>query len=161
MIFVGVDPGFTGAIAFLEPASWSLLVYDMPVLPGLKGKTELDLRSLAEVLIPENQEPNVAVIERVSAMPNQGVSSVFRFGQTFGAIQMAVCAHGYEMHMPTPSQWKKHFGLSSNKDNSRLLAIQRFPAAAHYFKLKKHDGRAEAALLALYALEKIGAARTA
>jgi crossover junction endodeoxyribonuclease RuvC len=155
MILVGIDPGFTGAIALLEPGSWTLKVHDMPVLPGPKGKTELDLRGLAEILIPSNQGRNVAAVERVSAMPSQGVSSVFRFGQTFGAIQMAVAAHGYETHYPPPSQWKKHFGLSSDKDTSRLLAMQRFPEAADHFKLKKHDGRAEAALLALYAYEKI------
>lgn len=155
MILVGVDPGFSGAIALLEPVSWSLSVHDMPVLPGPKGKTELDLRGLAERLHPPRNGRSIAVLERVSAMPNQGIASAFRFGAGFGAIQMALAAHGYEMHLPPPSQWKKHFGLSSDKDTSRLLAMQRFPEAGHFFQRKKDDGRAEAALLALWAYEKI------
>ena len=156
MILCGIDPGFSGAVALLDPGSWSLSVHDMPVLPGPKGKTELDLRGLAGLLMPMDQDKrHIAAVERVSAMSGQGVSSVFRFGQSFGAIQMAVSAHGYEVHYPAPSQWKKHFGLSSDKDTSRLMAMQRFPDASKLFSLKKHDGRAEAALLALYAYEKL------
>jgi crossover junction endodeoxyribonuclease RuvC len=127
----------------------------MPVWPGAKGKTELDMRGLARILQPSELGTDIAMIEQVSAMPNQGSSSTFRFGQTFGAIQMAVMAHGYETHYVTPTNWKKHFGLSSDKGVSRKLASQRFPDADTLFARVKDDGRAEAALLALYAYEKV------
>lgn len=88
-------------------------------------------------------------------MPKQGVASMFRFGENFGAVQMAVAGHGYEYHYVTPMMWKKHFRLSKNKGASRSLAMQRFPDNADLFSRVKDDGRAEAALIALYAYETV------
>ena len=154
MIFIGIDPGFSGAIAFLEPGSGNLTVTDMPVAPNTKGKNELNLHSLATELY---QHPHrcITMIEKVHAMPNQGVSSVFRFGQGFGAIQMAVTGHGHEVHYVSPAAWKKYFKLSKDKGVSRSLAAQRFPQAADLFSRVEDDGRAEAALIALYAKETV------
>ena len=155
-MIIGIDPGLSGAIALLNPYTGGIEIYDMPTLPNPKGKPETDLRELGRILRPfSDKGRNIAVIEKVSAMPGQGVSSMFRFGQNFGAIQMAAAGHGYEIHYVTPTSWKKHFRLSKDKGVSRGLAGDRFPANSHQFTRVKDDGRAEAALLALYGLETI------
>jgi len=92
----------------------------------------------------------MAIIEQVAAMRGQGVTSMFRFGQSYGATQMAVAAHKIPMQFVTPAKWKSYLGLSRDKGVSRSLASQRFPKQADLFKRVKDDGRAEAALLALY-----------
>ena len=155
-MIVGIDPGFSGAIALLNPRTRALEVHDMPLIHGPRGKTVTDLYSLGKMLVPDRRDlRNVAIIEDVHAMPKQGVSSTFRFGQNFGALQMAITGHGYEIYPVTPAVWKKFFKLSSDKGVSRGLAMQRFPDNASDFKRIKDDGRAEAALLALYGLEAI------
>lgn len=150
---VGIDPGYTGAIAFLT--SSGVEINDMPVAPNTKGKLELDLFGLGQLLIPSRSGRNIAILEQVSAMPGQGVSSTFRFGEGYGALKMALIGHGYELHLVTPARWKKHFGLSKDKGVSRGLASRRFPKSSHLFTRVKDDGRAEAALIALYGAENI------
>lgn len=151
MIYIGIDPGFTGAIAYYWPEENYIELYDMPVYKNPKGKTELNLHELHQILKPETDDLCTAMIEQVAAMPGQGVSSMFRFGQSYGATQMAVAAHKIPMHFVTPAKWKSHFGLSRDKGVSRSLASQRFPKQADLFSRSKDDGRAEATLIALYA----------
>ncbi len=156
MLICGIDPGFTGAIAFLDPGSRQLRVEDMPTAPDAKGRIELDLHRLGEILTPPVGEKRlVSLLEFVAARPGQGAPATFRFGQGYGAIQMALVGHGWERYRATPSQWKKHFKLSADKGVSRALAAARFPGQAHLFARVKDDGRAEASLLTLYALETI------
>ena len=150
MIYIGIDPGFSGAIAFYAPKENIVSIYDMPVYQNAKGKTEINLYELHEILEPETDEPHMAVIEQVAAMRGQGVTSMFRFGQSYGATQMAVAAHKIPMQFVTPAKWKSYLGLSRDKGVSRSLASQRFPKQADLFSRAKDDGRAEAALLALY-----------
>ena len=150
MIYIGIDPGFSGAIAFYAPKENIVSIYDMPVYQNAKGKTEINLYELHEILEPETDEPHMAIIEQVAAMRGQGVTSMFRFGQSYGATQMAVAAHKIPMQFVTPAKWKSYLGLSRDKGVSRSLATQRFPKQADLFKRVKDDGRAEAALLALY-----------
>jgi len=146
-IVMGVDPGISGAIAFYFPmVPGRIAVDDVPVAGG-----EINVAELARLI--RIHRPTMAVIERVSAMPGQGVTSMFNFGRSYGDVRGTIGAMDVPMHFVTPQKWKKHFGLSSDKDQSRLRAIRRFPAAAENFKLKKHDGRAEAALIALYGAE--------
>jgi len=83
------------------------------------------------------------------------VSSMFRFGQGYGAIQMALAGHKIPTRLVTPAKWKSHFGLSRDKGVSRGLAMQRFPEQSQMFSRVKDDGRAEAALIALYGQEKM------
>jgi len=152
-VIVGIDPGFSGAVAFYKSETHWLEVYDMPVLKNAKGKTVLNLHELHSLLAPEGDEPHMAVIEQVAAMRGQGVSSMFRFGETYGATQMAVASHAMPIHYVTPAKWKGHFRLNRDKGVSRGLATQRFPDCAKMFERVKDDGRAEAALIALYGSE--------
>ena len=150
MICIGIDPGFSGAIATYDCDRRSLTVMDMPVSPGPRGRDEI----MHAVLFDALDHPATDVwVENVSAMPGQGVTSMFRFGQTVGAIHMAVAARGHALRLVTPAKWKGHFGLSKDKGASRGLAAQRFPHAADLFKRVRDDGRAEAALIALYGVE--------
>lgn len=118
--------------------------------------------SLLDLLETSGPGPHVAALELVGARPQEGRSSIFRFGYSTGAVNMALVGHGWDVHRPTPLSWKKHFQLTNSKltpaekkDQSRLLAMKRFPGQAHLFKRKKDDGRAEAALLSLFVWEKI------
>ncbi len=149
MIWYGVDCGFGGAIAELHPDG-TLYIHDMPTVVGAKGKTEINHHAILDLL---DGPPSTVWIERVASRPGQGISSAFRFGEQFGALQMAVAAKGHVLRMVTPSAWKKHFGLSADKGASRSVALQRFPAAAALFARVKDADRAEAALIALYGKE--------
>lgn len=153
MVVIGIDPGFTGAVAIFRPSIRALSIYDMPVMPNSKGKTEINLYALHDILEREDDTRHIAVVEQVAAMRGQGVSSMFRFGQGFGAIQMSLAAHKIEARYITPSKWKSHFNLSRDKGLSRSIASQRFPEYADMFKRAKDDGRAEACLIALYGSE--------
>lgn len=124
----------------------------MPVLKGTKGKTELDLHTLGRLMKPVDGD-SICCIEQVASMPKQGLSSTFRFGQGYGAVQMAAIGHGYVTHYVTPPVWKKHFKLSRDKGVSRGLAMRLFPENAQLFSRVKDDGRAEAALIAQYTRE--------
>ena len=152
MIIVGVDPGFSGAIAHYCTKTKDLDVVDMPTILNSKGKVEIDVYSLLHLLEPEAKD-RMAVIEQVASRPGQSSVATFRFGMGYGALIACVAANKTPMYFVTPSKWKKYFGLSSDKDTSRQLAIQRWPDHYEKFKLKKHDGRAEAALICLYGAE--------
>jgi len=146
-IIMGVDPGISGAVAFYFPMVPSrIAVDDVPVAGG-----EINGYELARLI--RMHRPTMAVVEKVGAMPGNGGVSMFNFGRAYGDVRGVVSACDVPMHFVTPQKWKKHFGLTSEKEESRLRAIRMFPAVADSFKLKKHDGRAEAALLALYGAE--------
>ena len=150
MTVIGIDPGFSGAIAIYRPEERALTVHDMPVSPGTKGRTELLHGALFDLL---DVPPADVWVEAVGAMPGQGVTSMFRFGQNVGAIHMAVAARRHALRLVTPAKWKAYFGLVKDKGAARGLAAQRFPAQAGLFARVKDDGRAEASLIALYAAE--------
>ena len=105
MQILGIDPGYTGAIACLNTVTNELVVMDMPVAKNPKGKTTLDMPSLFGLFQGAPRKNVLAVVEKVSAMPGQGVSSVFRFGEGFGALQMAIVARELPMQVchPLPS----------------------------------------------------------
>lgn len=154
MIFIGIDPGLRGAIAALHGSDGHLTVLDMPAFANDKGvPSETNYDMLALLLEPPRSENVTAVIEKVHSMPKQGVASTFKFGDNFGALKGILAAHRIPRQLITPGMWKKHFRLSRDKNASRKLATERFPDNADDFRLVKHDGRAEAALLALYAKE--------
>lgn len=145
MIVMGVDPGITGAVAFFCPdvPGNRVSVYDVPIAGG-----EINVPGLADLI--KDYEPDVAWIERVGSMPGNSARSMFNFGRSYGDVRGVIGALKIPTHFVTPQVWKKHFHLTSDKEQSRMLAIRMFPAVADSFKLKKHDGRAESALIALY-----------
>ena len=155
MLIYGIDPGFTGAVSIYETETDSLVIYDIPVVKSQKGKTLINLSELLSILSNQRNKPALAVIESVNAMPNQGVSSTFRFGQGFGQLEMGIVASKLPIKYVTPRQWKKYFDLSKDKGESRRLAKLCFPNHAYYFERVKDDGRAEAALIGLYAKENL------
>lgn len=145
---VGIDPGLNGALALLVHGRVAL-VQNLPTMELRGGKRQLNCRGLTEIL--KEMEPDEVVVEQVSSMPRQGVSSVFSFGMTYGMIQGVTLALNLPLHLTTPQTWKKHFGLiNSEKDAARSLAIQRHPEAARYLSLKKDVDRADAILIAAY-----------
>ncbi|MGV7034876.1 hypothetical protein [Methylobacterium symbioticum] len=147
-VILGVDPGASGAIAIYRPDRPSEIeVHDAPVVDK-----QLDIPELARLI--RSSGATEAIVERVSAMPKQGVSSTFKFGMAYGAVLAAVSVLGLPLRQETPGRWKKHFRLSSDKEKARALAIHTWPGSPD-FRLVKHHGRAEAALLALFAAEVV------
>lgn len=142
MTILGIDPGITGGVAFLYPNINEVAAYDIPNVDG-----EVDVDTLFKLI--GQQDPSVGVIERVGAMPKQGVSSTFRFGQAAGALAATIVCARVPLFRVAPAKWKRHFGLSADKEEARAKAIQLWPGA-DCFTRKKDHGRAEAALIALY-----------
>ena len=150
-LYLGVDPGLGGALAFFSTDTNCLDVYDMPTFSVLvKGKPrrKLDRKALHGILA--SRPSGYAVLELVHAMPRQGVTSAFTFGEVYGATAQCLVSNSWDILHVLPRVWKGHFGLSADKDASRALATAKFPMHADLFERKKNDGRAEAALMALY-----------
>lgn len=147
---VGIDPGLTGAMVLLNAEGQIVAFSDMPVFT-IDGKNRVNVHGVGTLLSQYNADGARAVIEQVGAMPGQGVSSMFNFGFAAGAVHGAVGAIGMPLQTVTPQKWKKYFGLSKDKDAARQLATRKWPDGP--FSRKKDAGRAEAALIALYALE--------
>lgn len=151
---IGIDVGLNGAIALMRPDG-TLSIVDMPtgeVKVGGKVKRRIIPELLATSI--EGMVGNchvVAMVEKVSAMPGQGSVSMFQFGTSYGLVLGVLAALQIETHQVSPATWKKHFRLTASKDASRMKACSMFPAqAAALFSRVKDDGRAEAALLAVY-----------
>jgi crossover junction endodeoxyribonuclease RuvC len=155
---IGIDPGQTGAIAILGNGHGFAKVYSMPTYPRPKGGTMVDGAALSHIIESATLAGRTkAVIEKVSAMPGQGVTSMFRFGQAEGIARGVIAAHGIPICEALPVEWKRHFGLIGKpKDAARVLAIERFKfrdTLAGKLARKKDGGRADALLIALWALE--------
>lgn len=151
-LIAGIDPGLDGAIALFGPGP-SLSVHDMPThttVVNRKSRRQLDLHALAGFFELYGPSISMACIEEPSAMPKDGVIQAFKFGFNCAVPQALTVAQAIPMKLVRPSQWKAAYGLTGDKDMSRRLASQIMPKFAHLWPLKKHDGRAEAALLALY-----------
>ena len=154
-LFIGIDPGKKGAIALFDPDKHSLHVVDMPLITRPNGKgedTNYDL--LGDLLRPPPGMLLQAWVEEVWSMPKEGVSSAHAFGRNNGAIRQALACHQIPRHFVTAGKWKRFFGLSSDKGVSRSKATEFFPANAQQFARIKDDGRAEAALIALYGYQQ-------
>jgi crossover junction endodeoxyribonuclease RuvC len=148
---IGIDPGATGAVAILTHDGQLVQVSDMPVVEiAIGGKTKR--RISPEMLVAELRgycdSGTCAVVEQVSAMPGQGVSSMFAFGQAYGLALGVLAGLWVPTTTVTPSVWKKAMRLGTGKDAARAEAARRWPAQAGQFARVKDDGRAEAALLA-------------
>ena len=153
MKIIGIDPGLSGGIAILEDNVIKVL-FDMPVMSdGKKNKRQLNSALLVK-LIKDNikdTEDTVMVVEQVNAMPGQGVTSMFNFGQTFGAIKGICAALGLPIFLVRPAKWKKHFELiNSSKDASRTKAIEMYPSISEQLSKKKDVNKSDAILIARY-----------
>ena len=143
MTYLGIDPGIRGGIAFLFPVDGSLFVYDIPTVGG-----EVDVDTLAGIL-GTHGNIEMATIERAQAMPKQGVSSTFKYGVAYGSLRAAVTMCRIPYQLVSPRVWKRYYGLRSDKEKSRALAIRLWPGRDLFSRRKDH-GRAEAALIANY-----------
>ena len=153
MRIIGIDPGLSGAIAVLDNNK-VLKIYDMPVMAeGKKNKRQLNSAQLVNIIKEniENREEINVVVEQVNAMPGQGVTSMFNFGQTFGAIKGISAALNLPIYFVRPSKWKKHFDLiNSSKDASRTKAIEMYPSMAENLSKKKDVNKSDAILIARF-----------
>jgi crossover junction endodeoxyribonuclease RuvC len=157
MKFMGIDPGAFGAIAILDKDSRELVVIDMPTIKVKRGPrvvNQVDAHMLADALRGHVTADTSALIEKVHAMPGQGVSSMFSFGRAAGIVEGVLAGLSVPFQLIPPATWTKSMRTFGGKDGSRQRAQELFPDYAHLFARKKDDGRAEAALLACYAAER-------
>lgn len=144
---VGIDPGNTGAIAFVDGDMTCL--HDMPTTAKATGNgVEVNPALVAQIL--RRIEPGDTVyLEAVHSMPSQGVSSTFTFGRGFGVVEGVLAALGIPYNLVRPRAWKKRAGLiGKEKDAARGLAIRLYPGSAARLARKKDIGRADALMIA-------------
>ena len=153
MKILGIDPGLSGAIAILENKK-VLKIFDMPVMAeGKKNKKQLNSALLVSTIKnnTNSEEDTAVVVEQVNAMPGQGVTSMFNFGQTFGAIKGVCAALNLPIFFVRPSKWKKYFELiNSSKDSSRTKVIEMYPSLSDQLSKKKDVNKSDAILIARY-----------
>ena len=156
MKVIGIDPGLSGAIAIIENKR-VLGIFDMPVMAeGKKNKRQLNSAQLVNIIRENtnNNEEITVVVEQVNAMPGQGVTSMFNFGQTFGAIKGVCAALSLPIFFVRPSKWKKYFELiNSSKDSSRTKAIEMYPSLSSQLSRKKDVNKSDAILIARFYYE--------
>jgi crossover junction endodeoxyribonuclease RuvC len=153
---VGIDVGLGGALFFLALDGTTGEAIDLPVHlleRGGRKKRELDIAGLVKILAM--RRPGHAFVEQVGAMPGQGVSSMFAFGKCYGAILAALTTLHIPLSLVPAARWKRALGVPKSKDAARARASQLLPVAAWQWPLRKHDGRAEACLIALYGARQL------
>ena len=158
MLIIGIDPGISGSICFFKEGK-ILDVIEMPTMTeGKKNKRQVNGSQIYNEILKrikqvEKQETRV-VIEQVSAMPGQGVTSMFNFGQSFGVLKGICSAMQLSMYFVRPAKWKKYFNLiNSEKDASRTRAIEIFPYFSPKLSRKKDSNKADAILIASFYYE--------
>ncbi len=158
MLIIGIDPGISGSICFFEDGK-ILEVIEMPVMTeGKKNKKQVNGAQIYNEFlkrINKKKDDEVrVVIEQVSAMPGQGVTSMFNFGQSFGILKGICSAMQLPMFFVRPAKWKKYFNLiNSQKDASRTRAIEIFPYFSIQLSKKKDSNKADAILIASFYYE--------
>ena len=158
MLIIGIDPGLSGSICFFEDGK-ILDVIEMPTMTeGKKNKRQVNGAQLyneisTKINLKKKHDIRV-IIEQVSAMPGQGVTSMFNFGQSFGILKGICSAMQLPMYFVRPAKWKKYFGLiNSEKDASRTKAIEIFPYFSTNLSKKKDSNKADAILIASFYYE--------
>ena len=158
MIVVGIDPGLSGAIAILENNK-VLNIFDMPVMAeGKKNKRQANgsqiFNEISKRINTLEKKQIKVVIEQVSAMPGQGVTSMFNFGQSFGILKGICSSMQLPMYFVRPAKWKKYYNLiNTQKDASRTRAIEIFPYFSSQLSKKKDSNKADAILIANFYYE--------
>ncbi len=162
MIIFGIDPGVSGAICALRYGK-IIEVYEMPtMIDGKKNKRQVNGAEVTNILKEvintnlnitggKDEEEVKVVVEHVTAMPGQGVTSMFNFGQSFGVIKGICAALKLPIYFVRPTKWKKHFNLiKTNKDASRTKVIEIYPNISSKLSRKKDSNKADAILIAKY-----------
>jgi crossover junction endodeoxyribonuclease RuvC len=145
---LGIDPGLSGALALYLPDG-SLVVEDVPTLQ-LKSKRIIDEYALGRLVDRWSAQIREVWLKQVGVRPGEGAVGAFTFGRGYGLIRGICAANFLTIVDVTPATWKRAMSVKGDKDESRLRASTLLPRHAHLWQLKKHDGRAEAALIALH-----------
>jgi crossover junction endodeoxyribonuclease RuvC len=155
MLIIGMDPGISGAICFFENGEVKEII-DMPnMADGKKNKRQINgpqvYNEISSRIKNTPKKEIVVVIEQVSAMPGQGVTSMFNFGQSFGVLKGICSAMQLSMRFIRPAKWKKYFGLiKTEKDASRTKVIEIFPYISSQLSKKKDSNKADAILISSF-----------
>ena len=153
MIIFGIDPGVSGGISVLENKK-VIEVFDMPtMIDGKKSKRQVNGAQVSNIFKERLKDDKeiVVVVEHVNAMPGQGVTCMFNFGQSFGVIKGICSALKLPIYFVRPTKWKKHFNLiKTNKDASRTKVIEIYPKISSKLSRKKDSNKADAILIARY-----------
>ena len=158
MLIIAIDPGISGSLCFFEEGK-IIDIVEMPNMAvGKKNKRQVNgaqIYNEISLRIKNFQKEDIkVVIEQVSAMPGQGVTSMFNFGQSFGVLKGICSAMQLPMYFVRPAKWKKYFNLiNSKKDASRTKAIEIFPYISAQLSKKKDSNKADAILLASFFFE--------
>ena len=158
MLVIGIDPGISGSICFFEDGVIKDVI-EMPTMTdGKKNKKQVNgsqiFNEISERIKKIDKRNIKVVIEQVSAMPGQGVTSMFNFGQSFGILKGICSAMRLSMYFVRPAKWKKYFNLiNSEKDASRTRAIEIFPYFSTELSRKKDTNKADAILIASFYYE--------
>jgi len=158
MIIIGIDPGLSGSICFFENGK-ILDVVEMPtMIEGKKNKKQVNGSQIYNEILKRishmDKSDVKVVIEQVSAMPGQGVTSMFNFGQSFGILKGICSAMQLPVYFVRPAKWKKYFNLiNSEKDASRTRAIEIFPYFSSQLSKKKDSNKADAILISSFFYE--------
>jgi len=155
MIVMAIDPGLSGAIAVFRHIDHALVdVIDMPtheLTRNGKAKRQVSAHGLVDIF--NQHKPHYVIVEKVSAMPGQGVTSMFSFGRSFGVIEGILAAFEISASYVMPSVWTKGIGRGLGKDASRARACELYPAHQKQFARVKDDGRADAVLIGAWWLK--------
>ena len=158
MLVIGIDPGISGSICFFNEGK-IIDVVEMPTMAeGKKNKKQVNgaqiFNEISERIKKLDKRDVKIVIEQVSAMPGQGVTSMFNFGQSYGILKGICSAMQLPMYFVRPAKWKKYFNLiNSEKDASRTRAIEIFPYFSSQLSRKKDSNKADAILIASFYYE--------
>jgi crossover junction endodeoxyribonuclease RuvC len=158
MLVIGIDPGISGSICFFQDGK-IIDVVEMPtMIEGKKNKKQVNgsqiFNEISERIKKIDKKDIKVIIEQVSAMPGQGVTSMFNFGQSYGILKGICSAMQLPMYFVRPTKWKKYFNLiNSEKDASRTRAIEIFPYFSPKLSRKKDSNKADAILIASFYYE--------
>ncbi len=158
MLIIGIDPGISGSICFFQDGIIKDVVEMPTMIEGKKNKKQVNGSQIFNEIsdkIKNMDKKNIkVVIEHVTAMPGQGVTSMFNFGQSFGILKGICSAMQLSVYFVRPAKWKKYFNLiNSEKDASRTRTIEIFPYYSSHLSRKKDSNKADAILIASYFFE--------
>ena len=158
MLIIGIDPGITGSICFFQDGKITDVIEMPNMAEGKKNKKQVNgaqiYYEISSRIKDIKKEDIKVIIEQVSAMPGQGVTSMFNFGQSFGILKGICSAMQLPMYFVRPAKWKKYFNLiNSEKDASRTRAIEIFPYFSGQLSRKKDSNKADAILIASFYYE--------